>query len=161
METAQSVINDALQEILVQANESDIEAIDFSTAARYMNRFMASLASQGVSLGYTKVTKASDPITIPDGAIEGLVFNLALRLAPQYDIEPTPYLRESARSGMQAMLDIAVYVPPTRMPSTMPLGSGNEYDDWNLYHFYPPESDELLTEQNGSVTLESGTNNVE
>ena len=57
-----------------------------------MNRYMLALDAKGVSLGYTKVTKASDPVTIPDGAIEGLVFNLAKRLAQSYDMPITPSL---------------------------------------------------------------------
>ena len=79
METAESIVNDALQEILVQASEAPIQTVDFNTAVRYMNRFMFALDAKGISLGYTKVSKASDLITIPDGALEGLVFNLAVR----------------------------------------------------------------------------------
>lgn len=159
METAQTVIESALQEILLQANESDIESADFSIAVRYMNRYMDGLASRGVSLGYTTVTNAADIITIPNGAIEGLVFNLALRLAPQYDIEPTPYLRESAASGLDAMRKIAISVQPTQPPCTLPIGSGNEGDaNYTLNHFYQCPDDEVTTERDGSIILENQTN---
>ena len=57
METASTVIKDALQEILVQAQEQPIQAVDSSTAIRYMNRFMANLDAKGISLGYTVVSK--------------------------------------------------------------------------------------------------------
>ena len=40
METAQQVINDALQEILVQASEQPIQTVDFQTARRYLNSMM-------------------------------------------------------------------------------------------------------------------------
>lgn len=162
METANSIIKDALQEILVQANEQPVQSVDFTTGVRYLNRLMSTWASQGLPLGYTKVANASDPITVPDGAIEGIVYNLALRLAPQYDIVPSQDLRINAREGLDAIRKIAVRRTPTRYPCTLPIGSGNEKDDtYNNYHYYPCPDEEILTEQEGSILLESNTNNGE
>ncbi len=45
METANTVIVDALQQILVQASEASISADEAQTAIRYMNRYMARLKS--------------------------------------------------------------------------------------------------------------------
>ena len=158
METAESIVNDALQEILVQASEAPIQTVDFNTAVRYMNRFMFALDAKGISLGYTKVSKASDLITIPDGALEGLVFNLAVRLATSYDMPIGQGLYLSAKEGMQAMRDIAVVVEPTPMPCTLPYGSGNDSDSYSIYKFYPCQDDELLNESGGTVILENDTN---
>ena len=159
METAQTVINDALQEILVQASEQPIQPVDFQTARRYLNRMMSSFDAQGISLGYTKVANPNDIITIPDGAIEGVIFNLAVRLLPQYDLPLTAEMQRNAREGREAMLNIALEINATPMPCTLPIGSGNEgdYVD-NDYHFYPCPSDEALTEQSGSILLEDQTN---
>ena len=48
METAESIISDALQEILVQASEQDIEPVDFQTSRRYLNRMMDSTPFAGM-----------------------------------------------------------------------------------------------------------------
>jgi hypothetical protein len=158
METAQSVINDALQEILVQASEQPVQAVDFQTARRYLNRMMAITPFSG--LGYTVVTNPSDIVTVPDAAIEGIIFNLAKRLLPTYDMPLTAELALNAKNGLQEIRRITVTVQPTTMPCTLPIGSGNEQENtFNNQHFYPCPDDELLTERDDAILLESNTNN--
>ncbi len=158
METAESVINDALQEILVQAGEQELQAVDFQTGRRYLNRMMTTTPFN--LLGFTTVTNPSDAITVPDGAIEGVVFNLAKRLLTTYDAALTPELLQSARDGLAEIRKIAVVVKPTSFPCTLPIGRGNEQENtFNNQHFYPCPDDELLAEQGGSILLESNTNN--
>jgi hypothetical protein len=159
METAQSVIDDTLQEIIVSASEQIVEPVDFSTALRYMNRMMATFDAEGIALGYTQVTKASDAITIPLGAVEGLIFNLALRLTTQYDIPVAGTLAINARESKNAMRKLSIFIRPTSPPCTLPIGSGNEQTNtFNSQKFYPCPEDELLTEQDGSLLLETATN---
>ena len=158
METAQSIINDALQEILVQASEQPIQTVDFQTAKRYLNRMMTAVPFVG--LGYTAVTLPNDNVTIPDAAIEGVIFNLAKRLLSTYDRPLTSELNQSAREGLNEIRRLTVNVLPTPHPCTLPIGSGNEQENtFNNQHFYNCPSDEVLTEQGGSILLESDTNN--
>lgn len=156
METAQDVVNDILQEILVQANEQAIEAVDFQFVVRYMNRYMNELAITA-PLGYTSVSVPSDPITIPDGAINGLVYNVALQILNSYDIEVGPTLYQNAKRSRKIMLKISRNTVRTKHPSTLPIGSGNECYD-NSQHFYPGEGDTVGTETNGNILLEDITN---
>lgn len=159
METASSLINDAFQEILVQANEQPTQSVDFQFAVRYLNRMMAALAANGINLGYTKVSSPNDAITVADGAIEGMIFNLAARLSPSFDIAVSPELAMNARNGMNSMRKIANRIQPTQMPCTLPIGSGNEGDySYSDNHFYPCQPDEALTEQDGAILLETQTN---
>jgi len=154
METAQSVINDALQEILVQASEQSVESVDFQTARRYLNRMMAT--SPFNLLGYTVVTLPSDSITVVDEALEGIVFNLAKRLLTTYDMPLTSELSMAARDGMKTIRRITTDIQPTQFPSTLPIGSGND-----LYNpvsdFFPGSEAELLTEGDGVMFLETDT----
>ena len=64
MEKASVIIKDILQEMLVQASEQEVQAVDSNTCIRYMNRFMASLDAQGLQLGYTKINNVNDNVTI-------------------------------------------------------------------------------------------------
>jgi len=136
-ETAQSIIKDALQSILVQASEQPIEADEFQTAIRYLNRMMAKRPYS--KLGFTPVVNPSDRITVDPSAIDGIIYNLGLALAPQYDISPSPLLVLEAREALRDIRKITVKVRPTQFPGTMPVGSGNR-DRWGWYedyHFYP------------------------
>ena len=156
METAESVINDALQEILVQASEQALQQVDFQTGRRFLNRMMNTTPFN--LLGFTTVTNPSDSITIADGAIEGVVFNLAKRLLTSYDMPLTAELLQSASNGLKEIRRIAVVVKPTSFPCTLPIGSGNEQENtYNNQHFYSCPDSELLAEQGGSILLESDT----
>ena len=154
METAQSVIQDALQEILVQSSEQPIEAADFQTAKRFLNRMMATTPYNG--LGYTVVVYPDDLVTVADGALEGIIFNLAKRLLSTYDMPLTAELMQSAKDGLKEVRKIAVTIQPAFQPCTLPIGSGNEQENtFNTDKFYPCQDDELLTERGGSILLES------
>ena len=157
METAQSVIDDSLQAILVQASEQPIEAVDFQTSRRYLNRMMATTPYNG--LGFTQITNPDDLVTIPDGALEGVIFNLAIKMLPTYDMPLTAELNNNARAGLQEIRRITVVIQPTSFPCTLPIGSGNEQENtFNNQHFYPCPDDELITERGGSILLEGETN---
>jgi len=159
-ETAQTVVNDILEDLLVQASESRIEPADAQATIRAMNRYMARISSRGINLGYTKVSKLDDPITIPEGAIDGLIANVALRLWPKYRTgDPSGILVQNAIAGLEAMIEIAISIEPAVYPETLPKGSGNTgYSTVPAYAFYPGVEDEdILTEANGAVGLEEGT----
>ena len=160
MERASVIIKDILQEILVQASEQQVQAVDSNTTIRYMNRFMAEQDALGVSLGYTKITNPDDFVTLPDGALNALIFNVALRLATSFDIPPMATLAESARIGMSALRKLAVNIKPSTNPSTLPIGSGNEDEsnDFQNSHFFPENPDSVATEGGGTIQLESETN---
>jgi len=156
METAQEVINDALQEILVQSSEQSVQAVDFQTARRYLNRMMAIVPFSG--LGFTTVVNPDDLVTIPDGAIEGVIFNLAKRLLSTFDMPLTTELNQSASNGLQEIRRITVTTQPTNFPCTLPQGSGNQQQDtFRNNNFYPCPDDEVLTEREGSILLENNT----
>jgi hypothetical protein len=154
METATEVINDALQAIVVQASEQPIQTVDFQTARRYLNRMMATVPFVG--LGFTNINLPDDFVTVPDAALEGVIFNLAVKLLATYDIPLTAELSQNARDGLKEIRRLTVNVEPTQFSCTLPIGSGND-----LYNpvsdFFPCPDDELLTEQGGSILLESDT----
>jgi len=137
-DTAQSLIKDSLQEILVQASEQPIEADEFQSSIRALNRMMAENPYN--KLGFVDVVDPSDVITIDPGAMNGVLLNLGLRLAPSYDIQPSPDLRTNARDALRTLRKLTANNKPTQMPSTMPIGSGNE--DWFTgridEHFFNP-----------------------
>jgi hypothetical protein len=156
-ETAGSVIKSALQEILVQASEAPLEPDETIDALLYMNRFMAEQAANGIALGFTEVDDTSDEITIPGGAINGLVFNLAMKLAPQFGKVVSITLATNAKDALATMRNIAVTIGRSQFPNTLPRGSGNEDDGVRQDQFYPDHGGQILTEQTGPILLEDDT----
>ena len=143
-ETAAIIAKDILQELVVQGAESDLTADETQTTIRYMNRYMAKLAGDGINLGYTKVSNLGDLITIPDGAIMGLIKNVAIQLAPQYDVPVSNDLAMAARDGLITMRNLGSRINEMAYPDTLPTGSGNETFQYSQDdHFFPDRQNEL------------------
>lgn len=159
METAGAIIQDALNEIVVLGAEAPVEATDAQSAIRYLNRMMAKLDAEGVELGYTEVATFADPITVPTGAVEGMVFNLALRLWTQYSDgeQPPMELVMKADDAMSVMFQLGVNIGATEYGSTLPTGSGNKTFGTNGDRFYDDLQDDILAETSGSIGLETDT----
>ena len=159
MHTAGEVIVDALQNLIIQASESDINADEAQTAIRFMNDYMASIdAYPGINIGYTVVSNLVDPVTIPEGAIRGLKANLAIALAPQYDVPLTQELLIASQAGQKAMLAISFKIRRTQFGSTLPRGSGNDTrTNGRTSPFYPGIADNINTEDNRNIDLETNT----
>jgi hypothetical protein len=154
VETAKTVINDALQELLVQAIEQPIQQVDYSIAQRYLNRMMAEFAADGINLGYTEVSNPADYITVAAGAINGMIYNLALNLATTYDIAVSPELTVKADNGRRIMTRIAVTIQPSSYPDTLPIGSGNDGDSTYNDKFYSADPDTVDAESGAVIGLE-------
>jgi len=158
MATAAQVLKSILQKILVQASEADFEPDEFSDAIFSMNNYMLALDAKGIRLGYTEVTNLSDNITIPTGALRGLIANVAIDIAPEYDGEITPGLVRMAKEGLDAMRELGVNITTSSFPSTLPVGSGNEHNGFGATRrFFPDLEAEILAETTGAIGLEEGT----
>lgn len=156
MITANQVVKAALQEILVQAAEQPISPDQFQDAIFYLNNYMAELASDGITLGYTDVENASDQITIPRGAISGVISNLAVQLAAQYDVAVSPDLAARAQRGLTIMSKIVALDDDMIFPDTLPIGSGNERPSTNNATFFGDfrEEEPIEGEQNDFISTE-------
>lgn len=124
--TGAQVIKAALQRILVQASEADLEADEYQDAILALNAMMASWESDGIRLGYTPIDSIADEITVPPGAIRGIIANLALEVAPDYNGVVSAALASQANDGMRICRKLGVRIIPTQYPTNLPKGSGYE-----------------------------------
>ena len=161
MATAAELITDSLGELLVSASEQSVQPEEMQAGIRYLNRMMSELAVQGMSLGFTIIVNPADVVTVPDGVQGAVVSLLALKLAPQYDAPITGSLIQAAKDGKNAILNLTISRKSTQMPSTMPVGSGNEgYLNGNLNtrHFYPGIDTDTIDDENGrNIQQETNT----
>ena len=159
MATVAQVARSSLQRILVQASEAELEPDEYQDFIFAMNNFMLSLDADGVTLGYTEVANLGDEVTIPTGALRGLIANMAIEVAPDYNGTISQGLIVAATEGMKVMRKIGQRIPTSFMPSTLSVGSGNESDDQGLTsNFYPNRQAEILAETTGAIGLEQNTN---
>jgi len=135
-ETAQSLVNDILQELLINSAEQSIPAVDFETGVRYLNRWMFMQDADGVKLGYTEVINPNDLITVPAGAINGIIYNVALQLSTTYDVTVTPELAVKASQGLNVMIKLGSPLHGSKYTSNTPRGSGNYNNTFSDFNFY-------------------------
>lgn len=148
MSKAGELISDALEEILVNQDESPEEPSDVQSAIRAMNRM---IAAWNYPLGYTVVDNVDDEVTVIAAAEEAIVKNLAIRLAPQFDAIVTLDLKNAAKGALASLRRIVIVVGEASYPSRLPVGSGNQHHNRT---FYPPSDAELVQEEGGSIILE-------
>jgi hypothetical protein len=160
MATVAQVIKASLQRILVQASEADLEPDEYQDAIFALNNYMLALDADGITLGYTEVANLGDEVTVPPGALRGIIANLAIEVSPDYNGTVSQGLVIAAQAGFASMRKLGVSMPSTSLPCTMPIGSGNEYNNYDVSHFYDCSEDEILAETTGSISLETSTNTV-
>jgi hypothetical protein len=157
MTTTNEVITDALEDLVVQADEAPIEASEAQAAIRFLNDRMTAWDALGITLGYTIVSNLSDEVTVPAGAIMGIKAQLAIDLAEKYNVDVKAGVVRRASEGLAAILNLSdIGSNSMAYPDTLPRGSGNQ-SDLHTDPFYPDEQSTILAETGGSIALESET----
>lgn len=155
MATARDVIEAALKDILVQASDAPLEADEYADGLEALNNFMTDQESIGIRLGFTEVANVADTVTVPRGALRGVIANLAIEMAPMFDMPVSPQLTLKAKSGMMTMRRLGRAKIRASLPVTLPRGSGNTADysgGWNNDFYRPVISAVLSLSGNSQVT---------
>ena len=161
MATVAQIAKASLQRILVQASEADLEPDEYQDFIFALNNFMLALDADGISLGFTEVSSLGDEVTVPLGALRGIIANMAIEVAPDYGGEISQGLLVAASDGMRTMRKIGQRIAATQYPSTLPIGSGNEGScTGRVSNFYSDMQDSILAETTGAIGLESGTDDA-
>lgn len=133
----------ALKAILVEGADAPPQPDEYADFFDAMNNWMASLEAERVVLGYTPVDNVSDEVTVPAGALQGIIAGMAIEVAPQYDSTISGALAEQARRGMDVMRRLARRSIKTSLPSTLPTGAGNDRASYET-SFYGPRAEAQL-----------------
>lgn len=95
----------------IDANEAP-EAADMETAIEALNAMLRRWEANGLALGWVPVSNPSDDLPVPDEAHEAVVYQLALRIAPEYGKMPSPLVVDGASEFLNALRrDQAVATP--------------------------------------------------
>jgi hypothetical protein len=110
-----------------------------------MNDYMAALYADGIRLGYTDVDNLADEMTVPAGAIRGIIANMAIEVSPDYGGSVSPALVQQAREGKATLRKLGQVIIKTSYPETLPLGSGSEDYTLRTTQFYGMQVMALLS----------------
>lgn len=148
-----------LGKIIVSGAEETLQPAETADTIFAMNNYMTALDADGINLGYTIVKSINDEITVAPGAIQGIIFNVAVMIAPDYGAVVTPAMIDGAKLGLSAMRKLSRDIQPMTLPSTLPIGSGNE-DSFvdSDQHFFPGSQEGIFTETDRNILLETDTN---
>lgn len=100
MSTVLSLLSRSLRIVrVVDVNDVPEEA-DIATALTALNAMMRRWEANGLALGWTDALKADDEAPLPAEAEEPVVYNLAVRLRPEYGTSIDPDVVAMARDGL-------------------------------------------------------------
>ena len=159
MTFASEIVSDSLALILVDVADEGEDAADFSISVRSLNDMAAELFDLGIDFGYRPVTVSGDPITSPASVNTALKENLAIRLAPVFGMPVSLELKENARASLTRLKANFLRRPKARLPSTLPMGSGN-LQNVSRVGFYPFSLPFSILRLDSSSTVTIATVNV-
>lgn len=163
MTTKRDVILQAFEELGLAEYNFDLSPDEMSTARKRLDRMMAEWEMK-VSTGYMIPTNPddsdeNDECGVPDGIINAMAINLAVRLAPGLGKTLPLETRVSAKNGYDGMLAFLAVIPSLKYPNTMPRGSGNKPLPGRREYFQ--ERPAITTTQNGNTLDSDGGDNFE
>ena len=161
MATVAQIAKASLQRILVQSSEADLEPDEYQDYIFALNNYMLALDADGIALGYTEVSNLGQQVTVPVGALRGIIANVAIEVAPDFDGVVTKALVVAAAEGLKTMRKLGQHIVTTAYPGTLPIGSGNQGPgSYRDDPFFPNLEAHILAETTGAIGLESSTNTV-
>lgn len=162
--TKGDIVRAALRKLGVasDATLTDVEPQSMQDAVEDLELMMAEWYQDGKGILTDYIF--SDLDTPPsDGDLHGMrassvsavMHNLAVRIAPDYVVEPAAKVVYSARYGKEMLYKSSAIGRARRSPypSRMPTGSGNRAVTLNEIHYYPgerPDADSATTPDEGN-----------
>lgn len=137
MFTALQIIERAFSKIGVKAAETPLTASEIQDGLDALNDLLAQWNINGVLKSAVPVKEVNNILKLPRHSFRALKANLALELAPEYDREISISLHKIAEDSLSNLLKISTNLSNIRYPSTLPTGSGNQSDVYEIGDFFP------------------------
>lgn len=158
--TKRDIVNQAFEEIGLASYVFDLQPQQLDSALRRLDAMMATWNAKGIRLGYPLPSSPADSdldqdTGVPDNAIEAMILNLAVRVAPGFGKTVSPDTKGNAKRAYNELL--ANSAMPLEMQlgnETIPSGAGNK--GWRYYNnpFLRAPQDPLQVGSDGIFDLE-------
>lgn len=166
--TKGDLVNAALRKLGIasDATLTDVEPQSTQDAVDDLEMMMAEWYQDGAGIdaGYVfsldeSYIDPSDPHSMKRQAISAVVHNLAVRIAPDYAVEPANKVVMSARNGKELLYKASAISRAAKAgrhgyPNRMPVGSGNRGLTLNSYNYFHRQDDD---DADNSTTTDEGT----
>lgn len=124
------IIETALKNIGAHSLVAPADPSDITQGKDVLNSMLQSWIMRDISLGITPLSVPGDELNEPADATNGIVYNLALYMAPRFDNGKTVVsqeLRNLARSEYEYIYGhyLVHCIPSINVSSTLPRGAGN------------------------------------
>ncbi|MCE7614201.1 packaged DNA stabilization gp4 family protein [Vibrio fluvialis] len=150
MTTKGDLVRAALRKLGVASNATltDVEPQSMEDAVNDLESMMAEWYDDGsgIDVGYLFSDSGNPPADaddhgLPESAISAVYHNLAIRISPDYEINPSQKVVTTARNGKEKLIGKSVLSKTKKAPypSRMPIGSGNSNATVNDWHYFPGE----------------------
>lgn len=149
--TKREVVTNAFEEIGLANYVFDLQPEQLQAGLRRLDNMMATWNSRGLRLGYPLPdspggSDLDEETNVTDEAIEAMVGNLAIRLAPLFGKTVSPDTKAAARSAYMALLSRRSQLLEKRIDvNAIPAGQGVKYWRFN--------SDPFLSEAERGITV--------
>lgn len=159
--TKRQICEDAFAELALSGSTFDLTPEEMHTALVRLDRMLAYWDSQGIRVGYALPDPVlgsglDDASGLPDGVVQTVVANLAVRLAAVYGKQLSQDTRNTAKQGLTALEGAAVAPRPVRMPDTLPRGAGNKPWRGGNPFFPTPDPGPLVITEGGDLDILQG-----
>ncbi|EMP7134728.1 packaged DNA stabilization gp4 family protein [Serratia marcescens] len=135
--------NATLTDVEPQSMEDGVNDLEMMMA----EWFEGSDDTPGIDAGYIFSTDDAAPDLgdahgLTTGKLSAVFHNLALRIAPDYGVEPTAKIITTARYGKERLIKQSAMSRASSAkcksgyPNRMPVGSGNRLATWNGWNFF-------------------------
>ena len=123
--TVTEIVSGALKLLEVKTAESAVTAEEVQDGLSALNDMMNEWNVDGINIGYETLDDADDELFVILGSIGAIKANLAVYIAPEYGRVVTDSLALRAKRSKRS-LRAAIPLAHSQYPDTLPIGSGNE-----------------------------------
>lgn len=112
--------------------------------------------SVGIRLGGRIVIDADTDLEVPRYSNWAIKTNLAIRMAPEYEVSVRPELQFAAKDSFDNLFArlFGKGLQNVALPSTLPIGQGNEFNTWFSERFYPDTYTSAQAAANGDIVTD-------
>ena len=103
MTTYRDIVNQALRELGVLHSGEVANGDEGANGLTALNQMLNSWIYEGIDLEHTTATGLTDTLPYPDDHHSAFAYNLAMRLAPQFGVTPSPVLIAMSAQGFRYM----------------------------------------------------------
>lgn len=135
--TKGELVSAAMGEIGIAEYEFDITAEEITSGLQKLDAMLANWGARGLHLSYSlpataKGSDSADPSNIPDTAVEAVITNLAIRIAPGYGKTVPLETRVVAKNSLNTLFGLST------APNSKPYNNtikGQGYKDYDRPFF--------------------------